>query len=160
MKFKISNLKFQIGNSWRSQAGFTMIEILIAVALIGVLGTAVVVLIDPVSQFKKGRDAERKSELSQLQTGLELYRADIGTYPPGLPDCDDPLEEGGVTYIQKAPCDPKSADGYKYNYMQLSASTYTLVACLENIHDPKKDEANDETFCTGTTDWSYTLVNP
>jgi len=142
------------------QRGFTLIEILIAVALIAVLGTSVIVLVDPVGQFQKGRDAERKSELSQIQTALELYRADMGAYPAVLPACDAVFSQGTVTYLRKTPCDPKNTGAYVYTYRQLSASSYSITTCLENVRDPKKDAANVAPCAGGTTNWSYTVFNP
>jgi prepilin-type N-terminal cleavage/methylation domain-containing protein len=136
--------------------GFTLVEIVIVIALIGALGTWMVSLIDPVAQFKKGRDAERKAELVQIQAALELYRADQNEYPPSpLPACGNPLEIGSVTYIQKVPCD---SNDQIYIYERPTQTTYTLIACLENKNDPQKDEQNNSN-CTGDTR-SFTLTNP
>jgi len=161
-------MKFEIGNSLQIKAGFTLVEIVIVIASIGILGTWMVSLIDPAFQFKKGRDAERKAELVQIQAALELYRADENEYPAQLPPCGDPLkgstpETENTTYLQKAPCDSSNIS-YYYD-RSFSPTTYTLVACLENTNDPQRDDSpekggtNDSLHCTGDTK-SYTVTNP
>lgn len=144
------------------QAGFTLVEIVLVIALIGITASLLVTLVDPVQQFKKANDSQRKADLKQLQAVFELYRADQGQYPASLPSCGSPLTAGGVTYLQKIPCDPKNGTNqFRYTYINSTPNTYTLIACLENIRDPQKDATNNVTYCTGgTTNWSYTLTNP
>lgn len=142
------------------QKGFTLVEIVLVIALIGLTGTLLVSLVDPVQQFKKSNDAQRKADLRQLQAVFELYRADQGDYPATLPSCGSPLTAGTTTYLQKVPCDPKNTGQFTYQYTG-GGNTYTLIACLENVRDPQKDATNNAASCTGgTTNWSYTLTNP
>lgn len=143
-----------------SSAGFTLIEIVLVIALIGVAATTVITLIDPVGQFRKTRDAQRKTDLRQLQSAFELYRADQGAYPVSMPACGTALKVGATTYIQKVPCDPRNTGQFKYNFTGDGIS-YTLISCLENVNDPQKDSTNNSTYCTGgTANSSYTLTNP
>lgn len=139
-----------------------MIEIVLVIALIGLTGTLLINLVDPVQQFRKSNDAQRKADLKQLQAVLELYRADQGDYPASLPACGSSLTEGATTYLRAIPCDPKNTGQFVYQYTYTAASdTYTLTACLENVRDPQKDETNNALICTGgTTNWSYTLMSP
>lgn len=166
----IGNWKFDIGYLKFPQTGFTLIEIVLVIALIGITGTLLISLVNPVQQFKKSNDAKRKADLKQLQAVFELYRADEGEYPDALPSCGNPLvSPGGTTYLQKIPCDPREGTSqFSYHYERQTANTYTLVACLENVNDPQRDlpptfpgDGNNTTYCTGgTTNWSYTLTNP
>ena len=136
------------------------------IALIGLTSTLLITLVDPVQQFKKANDAQRKADLRQLQAVFELYRADQGTYPAVLPACGAALSAAGTTYLRKVPCDPKNTGQFRYQYTG-AANTYTLTACLENVRDPQRDlppafpAGNNALICTGgTTNWSYTLNNP
>lgn len=143
--------------------GFTLIEIVIVIALIGLTGTLLISLVNPAQQFKKSNDAQRKADLKQLQAVLELYRADNGEYPDSatFPSCGSPLTSGSTTYIRKIPCDPKNTDPYKYYYeFDDVTKTYTLTACLENVRDQQKDDTNIAPCSGGTTNWSYTLTSP
>ncbi|HZE86942.1 MAG TPA: type II secretion system protein GspG, partial [Methylomirabilota bacterium] len=120
-----------------------------------------IVIINPVQQLKKARDAQRKSDLRQIQAALELYRADNAAYPAALPACGGIWKVGTSTYIQKVPCDPKNTGQYTYRYVVTVGTTYTLTSCLENVSDIQKDTSNNATYCSGgTTNWSYTLNNP
>lgn len=140
------------------EKGFTLIELLIVLAIIGSLTT--VIMVNFLAARERGRDAERKAELKQLQTALELYRADQGSYPSSpLPACNAPLAVAGTTYMQKMPCDPTSTGQFVYTYTT-TGSTYILTACLENEKDSQKDTINNAVYCTGTTNWSVTYINP
>ncbi len=143
----------------RKMKGFTLIELLVVVAIIGILSSFA--FANYAGARSRARDAQRKADLRQLQSAFELYRADQGSYPSSpLPACGSALTSGGATYIQKIPCDPQNTGKYIYSYI-VSGSTYTLISCLENVNDSQKDTANNATYCNGgTTNWSYTLINP
>lgn len=53
--------------------GFTLVELLIVIAVMGVLATVVLVAIDPVEQLARGRDSGRKTTMSQLVTAVQSY---------------------------------------------------------------------------------------
>lgn len=155
-----------------NRPGFTLIEIVLVVALIAISGTLLATLLNPATQFKKARDAQRKADLRQIQAALELYRADQGSYPlssatwPGIA-CGTSLSAGGVIYMQKIPCDPKwvgVGGWYAYRFESYDGISYHLRVCLENLSDPQKDAVNASygagTYCDGTTNWSYTLDSP
>ncbi len=59
--------------------GFTLIEVLIVVAIIGIL-TAILVA-NYNEARKNSRDKVRKSDLKSLQLAIELYKAQHGQYP-------------------------------------------------------------------------------
>lgn len=142
--------------SQKSEKGFTLIELLIVIVIIGVLATFLMANFVGVRQ--RARDAQRKSDLRQIQSALELYRSDNGIYALTMADCDVSLSSGETVYIQKIPCDPLSTtnDRIPYTYeANESGSTYSLKACLENDSDSQKDSVN-----TCSTGYSFTLQNP
>lgn len=65
-------------NASRKKA-FTLIELLVVITIIGFLAS--VVLVSMGGAKGKARDARRYSDLRQLQTALELYYDDNGSYP-------------------------------------------------------------------------------
>lgn len=64
---------------------FTLIELLVVIAIIGILASVVVVNVG--SGRVKARDAKRISDLKAIQTAVELYFDDTGSYP-GWAQCN------------------------------------------------------------------------
>jgi general secretion pathway protein G len=127
----------------KKQNGFTLIELLVTISIIAVLTTLLMANFIGVRQ--RGRDGQRKSNLYQLRSALELYRTDHGSYPTTLATCGtgaslnytDPNPPNTVTtYMQTIPCDPLTGSPFKYTS---DGTTYSLVACLENQQDADKD---------------------
>lgn len=175
-KFTIFHLPFSI-----YQRGFTLIEILVAVAIIGILSSFL--MVNFISIRQRGRDSQRKSNLAQIQSALEIYRSDTGSYPsvqasyrlntttvcPASQSFTN--ASGNTTYMQKIPCDPltlRSGTQTYYNlgnyYYYSNGRTYTLAACLENANDSQgattaptpAPPAAEIPTCTSNT---YYLVN-
>lgn len=65
----------------KMQAGFTLVELLIVIAIIGLLSTAVLAAINPVQQIQRGRDTSRKADASTLLSAIDRYTATIGCNP-------------------------------------------------------------------------------
>jgi type II secretory pathway pseudopilin PulG len=60
---------------------FTLMEILIFIALIALLATALLTSLNPFSQIQKAWDAKRKKDLEVLNKAFEDYYNDKGCYP-------------------------------------------------------------------------------
>lgn len=65
----------------RKNTGFTLIEILIVMVLIGILAVALLSAINPVEQIKKARDNQRKSDAAELLNAYDRYYTTQGCYP-------------------------------------------------------------------------------
>ena len=63
----------------KKSAGFTLIEILVVVTIIGLLTLTAVVTYGAF--LKQSRDAKRKTDLGQVAAALEMYRSNSDTYP-------------------------------------------------------------------------------
>src|SRR3989344_261652 len=62
--------------------GFTLIELIIVIAILGILAVAVLSAINPLEQIRKANDARRKSNAAEFLNGLERYLAtNAGAYP-------------------------------------------------------------------------------
>lgn len=59
-----------------SQKGFTLVEILIVVALIAILAVIALITINPAEAQKRSRDAQRLKEIGVLQGMMEQYISD------------------------------------------------------------------------------------
>jgi type II secretion system protein G len=80
--FRKFNLNFQkeLNNSFKRS--FTIFELLVAIAVIGLLVSIVFVSLNEMKA--KARDAKRKTDLKAIQTALKMYYNDNNKYPtPG-----------------------------------------------------------------------------
>lgn len=103
-----------------NKKGFTLIEMLVVMTIIGVLAGLILTGFD--ASRKTARDGRRMSDLEQIRSALEMYRADnASVYPAALATLVP-------TYIAALPADPR---GYTYYYNRTSSYAYDLCAYLE-----------------------------
>ena len=142
-----------------TRKGFTLIELLVVISVIAVLTT--LLMANFVGIRQRGRDGQRKSNLYNIQSALELYRADNGLYPDtgSFPPCGDALTSGGSSvYMQEVPCEP--LDDSDYAYTSADGTSYTLIGCLENENDSDADDDITYQASGCSTPTSFTLTNP
>ena len=78
----------------KTKKGFTLIEMLIVIVIIGVLAAA---LIPRVTGIKaRARDTKRQTDMKTFSTALKLYYRDSQTFP--VSSCNAPVE-----YVQENP---------------------------------------------------------
>lgn len=151
--------------------GFTLIELIVVIAIISILSA--LLMTNFVGIRERGRDAQRKADVRQIQSALELYRADEGSYPTsGLDLCGDgnslTSTDGATVYMQEVPCDPLGAEYYNsgvYYYESSDGSTYEIVACLENASDSDQNATDSPGTGTGltpdcTSGYYFYVTNP
>jgi|GEM_PF-436703 len=142
--YPITIMKERFSRELRREKGFTLIEILIVVAIIAILASVVLIGLGPTQQ--SGRDARRLSDLHQIQNGLELFYNRCGFYPGNFtaPNCDPAATtgfaqmKGALTTadigVNTVPSDPTNAGAHIYYYRTngAAATQYVLAAQLEN----------------------------
>jgi general secretion pathway protein G len=113
----------------RSQDGFTLIELMVVILIIGLLATIVVQNLR--SATDKAKRVKAQADISQLKSALDRFYLDAGSYPStdqGLQALIAAPDPGGVTkdwggpYIEKIPPDPW---GNVYVY-QSDGNSYVL----------------------------------
>ena len=100
--------------------GFTLAEIIFVVAIIGLL--AAIALANFTEGRKKANDAQRISDLKQIQLALRVYRDANGSYPREADGANGTIGEGSgldtllTPYMPQIPHDPLGPDNSEYNY--------------------------------------------
>lgn len=110
--------------------GFTLIEILVTISIIGLLTMVGITNFRVANQ--KARDGRRQGDLEQIKAALELYRTDEAEYPGSVTPGATIESATGTIYMNEVPDDPLSEQDYSYSS---DTDTYTLCAALELVTD-------------------------
>ncbi len=123
---------------------FTLIELLIVVAIIGILAALIIVSVTTASA--KARDVKRQEDLKNVQKALEMYYTSNGSYPIALDSANGGSDWGNCsgrgshplsgsngwvpnlapTYIPSLPVDPRQ--GIDCAGSALSTACYAYVS--------------------------------
>jgi len=123
----------------KQKLGFTLIEVLIVVSIIGLLTSATLLGLGSFRQT--GRDARRISDLRQIQNALELFYAKNSAYPNALSD----ITTAGIG-ITSLPKDPNTNVDYEYSKTNCPAGvSYVLRAVFEDANN--RALADQGTIC-------------
>lgn len=117
--------------------GFTLIEILIVISIIGVLSSLTLL---GLGTFRaSGRDVRRVTDLRQITNALELYYAKTGSYPSTIGWETEILKANGgvIDSLPKDPNDPAT----KYAYGLCGTNGYVVKATLEEENKKILDES-------------------
>lgn len=117
--------------------GFTLIELIVVVAIIAVLST--IGLASFQSASRSARDGKRKGDINQVRAALELYRSQTNTYPVFTTANNTSYNSmtaalSGAGYLSSPlPVDPKNVSPNQYIYSSsATGATYCLCGSLEN----------------------------
>lgn len=151
--------------------GFTFIEILVSVTIIAVL--IAIGVASYASVNRRARDAKRKSDLEQIRSALEQYRADFGSYPVqsgwALSSAGSNwIDDLTPAYMDNVPVDPQDTvgavappTGTDPVYAYRSDNTCDLVAAgqefmLAALLETGEQLSTTYGSCTSPSGW-YTL---
>jgi general secretion pathway protein G len=98
----------------REQAGFTLIELMIVVAIIAIL--AGILIPNFVNARAQAQTSACESNLRSIATAMELAYADNQAYPYG--SVPDALTVNNVAYLSASPRDPADPNNGKYTVVQ------------------------------------------
>ncbi|MSU32349.1 MAG: type II secretion system protein GspG [Pedosphaera sp.] len=116
MKIKISPTKPHSLVTQRKQRGFTLVEMLLVITIIGIL--AALVIPKMMGRSEQARQAAVRADISAIKTSLDSFEVDSGFYPKSLTDLiQQPRDSKNWRgpYLDKIPQDPWGSP-YVYAY--------------------------------------------
>ena len=142
-----------IKKSFRSRGGFTLIEILVVIAIITILAAIVIVAINPSRQFSLARNAQRWSNINTILSAVYQYATDnSGSLPSLITTTSTEIYKTGAAgtstalidlsvltnserYMTSMPIDPScptgcNATGTGYSILKTANSRVTVSAAL------------------------------
>lgn len=155
--------------------------------MLSIIALVIFTLMDPIAQLQKGRDAKRKSDLSQIQKALEVYYQDNGRYAENpaqgdyriktiIAEEEEAVDWGspwGPSYMPSLPKDPGSPSKH-YIYVSNSPNqAYYLYASLDRggldpqactgvnnaCSGPSGSGIDMQTACGGVCNYGVTSAN-
>jgi len=106
---------------WRGEAGLTLVELIVTVAILSILASAAV----PIARFQVKREKERmlRYDLWQMRRAIDAYKdaadrnafrtkVDSQGYPPDLQTLVDGVDVQGkkLRFLRRIPVDPMTGD--------------------------------------------------
>ena len=96
--------------SLKNKKGFTIVELLIVIVVIGILATLVIVTFTGIQQ--KARNSQRQTDINAVDSHVEAYYAQSGNYPT-LANLNDATWRGGYLHIGRTNTDQDASASFR-----------------------------------------------
>ena len=120
-----------------NEAGFTLVELMIVMAIIGVL--AVVAIPSYVGAVKQAREAVLKEDLHVMRSAIDSFTADKQKAPQSL---EELVTEG---YLRSIPVDPmtRAADSWQTATSDALHSLDQTDPGIDDVHSSSQEQGSD-----------------
>ena len=121
----------------QSEAGFTLMELMIVMAIIGILATLAVPSF--IGALRTAKEAVLKEDLHVLRAAIDSYTMDKQKAPQSL---DDLVQSG---YLRSIPEDPmtKSTDTWVTDTSDALSSVDQTDSGINDVHSGSQDTGSD-----------------
>ncbi|MCL4427067.1 prepilin-type N-terminal cleavage/methylation domain-containing protein [Patescibacteria group bacterium] len=164
----------------KNNASFTLIELLIVIAIIGILAALIIVSVTKAAA--RARDARRLADMNEIHKALDAYYLDNGNWPScgvdgvqcnGAGGWDTTIAAGTnwisflvPKYLPQAPVDPINSGSYYYAYYVYPAGNSGCNASLgdyyvvcANADETGMLAAQHQDFTCPQRDWNVSGVS-
>jgi general secretion pathway protein G len=127
----------------KNDAGFTLVELMIVMAIIGVL--AVVAIPSYVGAIRQAREAVLKEDLHVMRSAIDSYTADKQKAPQTLQDL---VTDG---YLRSIPVDPmtRTAETWQTETSDALSSVDQSDPGINDVHSGSQESGSDgQTYST------------
>lgn len=146
---------------FKLQLGMTYVDLLVSMAIIFILFSTVMLIIDPLSLKKRARDNKRISNISALDRAINEYVLTQKTYPdaanttrtsnslptgnsgPYSNPSDGWIDASMASYTTNLPIDPLNESPYFFSYRHTD-SGYEINASLEFLTEYHTNDGGDD----------------
>lgn len=134
--------------------GFTLVELLVVIAIVAILAAVVVLIINPLELTRRGRDAARLTDLSNLQNAINVAVQEATNSGEAI------LCQGGAYPCTAASypvvSDTRLANGTGWVKVSLGGNKSVSVPTLPV--DPTNDTTYHYTYCADDDAWEINAV--
>ncbi|HJM04668.1 MAG TPA: putative Ig domain-containing protein [Candidatus Saccharimonadaceae bacterium] len=129
---------------WAStrQRGFTILELLVVITVIGILASIVIVSYQGIQE--RSRDAERDSSITEIKIALEKYYADNSQFPAacsfdGVTCSANNLIVPLAPYLSTFPSDPTAETGTAGDYQYVRGGEEGNAYALKVVYEAREE---------------------
>lgn len=123
--------------------GFTLLELLIVIGIMVILGTVLILVLNPAETLKKARDNQRISDLATVKTALGLYLTDVSST-----DLDASVTNG---------CLGTNNTAARIFYSSTLSGGDSSILCTASMSKGSDVDAGES---YSTTDYCYNIASP
>lgn len=131
----------------KSRLGFTLLELVISIGIMAIMGTAVILVLNPNETFRQGRDINRITDLNHLNSAMIYYQTAGGSsfgsantiyvsLPSDQADCSDldlPAIDIGWSYACEPSASYRNMDGTGWVPVDFTFTQDTIGALFSNL---------------------------
>lgn len=115
--------------------GFTLIELVVVIGILGMILSATIATLNPVAQIGKAKIAQKESDLEQVKTALDLFYDDNKCYPSsGTVPFGSIWKAGNTVYMTKVPQSQDKNTPYIYETAGNCPQWYVVYAKISGFN--------------------------